>query len=59
MILGTVGFMIGTGGSAIVSKTLGEGEKERIFVPCAWEENPYVSINMNEDGRLDVRFSKE
>ena len=29
MILGTVGFMIGTGGSAIVSKTLGEGEKEK------------------------------
>lgn len=29
MILGTVGFMIGTGGSAIVSKTLGEGDKER------------------------------
>lgn len=29
MILGTVGFMIGTGGSAIVSKTLGEGDRER------------------------------
>lgn len=29
MILGTVGFMIGTGGSAIVSKTLGEGDKDR------------------------------
>lgn len=29
MILGAIGFMIGTGGSAIVSKTLGEGEKER------------------------------
>ena len=29
MILGGVGFMIGTGGSAIVSKTLGEGEKEK------------------------------
>lgn len=26
MILGTVGFMFGTGGSAIVAKTLGEGE---------------------------------
>lgn len=25
MILGTIGFMIGTGGSAIISKTLGEG----------------------------------
>lgn len=29
MILGTIGFMLGTGGSAIVSKTLGEGDNER------------------------------
>ena len=29
MILGSVGFMIGTGGSAIASKTLGEGKKEK------------------------------
>lgn len=29
MIMGTVGLMIGTGGSAIVSKTLGEGKKEK------------------------------
>lgn len=29
MILGTIGFMVGTGGSAIVSKTIGEGEKEK------------------------------
>lgn len=29
MILGTVGFMFGTGGSAIVAKTMGEGDKER------------------------------
>lgn len=29
MILGGAGFMIGTGGSAIVSKTLGEGQKEK------------------------------
>ena len=28
MIIGTIGFMIGTGGSAIISKTLGEGNKE-------------------------------
>lgn len=28
MILGTLGFMLGTGGSAVVAKTLGEGEKE-------------------------------
>ncbi len=29
MILGTVGFMFGTGGSAIISKTLGEGKTEQ------------------------------
>ena len=29
MIMGTIGFMIGTGGSALVAKTLGEGDKER------------------------------
>ncbi|MBE5753600.1 MAG: MATE family efflux transporter, partial [Clostridiales bacterium] len=27
MILGSVGFMLGTGGNAVVSKTLGEGDK--------------------------------
>lgn len=34
MILGTIGFMFGTGGSALVAKTLGEGNKDeacRIF----------------------------
>lgn len=29
MIIAAVGFMIGSGGSALVSKTLGEGDKER------------------------------
>ncbi len=29
MILGGMGFMIGTGGTALVAKTLGEGDKER------------------------------
>ncbi len=29
MLFGGVGFMIGTGGSALVAKTLGEGDKER------------------------------
>ena len=29
MILGALGFMIGTGGTAIVSKTLGEGNREK------------------------------
>ena len=29
MVLGGVGFMIGTGGSALVAKTLGEGKKKK------------------------------
>ena len=29
MILGTIGFMFGTGGSALVSKTMGEGKPEK------------------------------
>lgn len=29
MVLGAVGFMLGTGGSALVSKTLGEGDREK------------------------------
>lgn len=29
MIIGTIGFMFGTGGSAIISKTLGEGENDK------------------------------
>ena len=29
MVLGSIGFMIGTGGSAIVSKTMGEGKLEK------------------------------
>ncbi len=29
MIFGSIGFMIGAGGSALVSKTLGEGDKEK------------------------------
>ncbi len=29
MILGGVGFMLGTGGSALVAKTMGEGDRER------------------------------
>lgn len=29
MILGSIGFMMGTGGSALVSKTIGEGDKEK------------------------------
>lgn len=36
MLVGTIGTMIGTGGSAIVSKTMGEGEKEKAnqYFPC-------------------------
>ena len=39
MVLGGLGFMIGTGGTALVGKLLGEGEKEkanRIFSMMVW-----------------------
>lgn len=39
MILGGVGFMVGTGGSALVAKTLGEGNREqanRYFTMMIW-----------------------
>lgn len=39
MILGTLGFMIGTGGSAVVAKTLGEGKSElanQYFAMLIW-----------------------
>ena len=29
MVFGSIGFMLGSGGSALVSKTLGEGDKDR------------------------------
>ena len=29
MILGSVGFMLGTGGNAVVAKALGEGDNDR------------------------------
>ena len=29
MILGSIGFMMGTGGSALVSKTIGEGDNKK------------------------------
>ena len=37
MIIGAIGFMLGTGGSALVARTLGEGNKEladRYFSIC-------------------------
>lgn len=39
MIFGALGFMVGTGGSALVSKTLGEGDRERangLFSMLIW-----------------------
>ena len=30
MILGSIGFMFGSGGSALVSKTMGEGDNDRL-----------------------------
>ncbi len=49
MILSTVGFMMGTGGSAIVAKTFGEGDKARA--------NRYFSLFVYTTGILGVVFS--
>ncbi len=43
MMLGTVGFMFGTGGSALIAKTMGEGDKKKanelfslfVYIPAA------------------------
>ena len=50
MILGTVGFMIGTGGSALVGKTLGEGDKKKaselfsLFIVTAFVLGIVISV---------------
>lgn len=49
MIIGTIGFMIGTGGSAIISKTLGEGDKDKA--------NKYFSMLIYLETILGVIFS--
>lgn len=49
MILSTVGFMFGTGGSAIVAKTFGEGEKQKA--------NDYFSLFVYVTFLLGVIFA--
>lgn len=49
MIIGTIGFMIGTGGSATISKTLGEGDKE--------QANKYFSMFIYLEIILGVIFT--
>ncbi len=49
MILATVGFMFGTGGSAIVAKTFGEGDKEKA--------NRYFSLFVYISFALGVLFA--
>lgn len=49
MILSTVGFMFGTGGSAIVAKTFGEGNKEK--------GNQYFSLFVYVAAALGVLFA--
>lgn len=50
MILATVGFMVGTGGSALVAKTLGEGDKKKaselfsLFVAFAFTLGVVLSV---------------
>lgn len=49
MIVATVGFMFGTGGTALVAKTLGEGEREKA--------NQYFSLFVYVTFALGVVFS--
>ena len=49
MMLGSVGFMIGTGGSALVSKTIGEGNKKLA--------NRYFSMLIYFFGNCEYCFS--
>ena len=49
MIVATVGFMFGTGGTAIVAKTLGEGDKERA--------NEYFSLFVYVSFALGILFA--
>lgn len=49
MIIGTIGFMFGTGGSAIVSKTLGEGNIEKA--------NKYFSMFIYLETILGIFFT--
>ena len=35
MALGSIGFMLGTGGAALVAKTMGEGDAERGETACS------------------------
>ena len=54
MILGSIGFMIGTGGSALVSKTIGEGNKEKanryfsmlLYVVTIWQNKSPLSSHV-------------
>ncbi len=49
MILGTIGFMFGTGGSALVAKTFGEGDREK--------GNRYFSLFVYTVALLGVIFA--
>lgn len=49
MIVATIGFMFGTGGTAIVAKTFGEGDKERA--------NKYFSLFVYVAFSLSIVFS--
>ena len=47
MLLGAFGFMIGTGGSALVSMTLGQGKKERANeIVCSWNSIYQTDCNI-------------
>ena len=51
MIVGAIGFMIGAGGSALVSKTLGEGDKNEEGFTCMCFGTDNVICGLFGEGR--------
>ena len=64
MGVGTLGFMAGTGGSAVVSMTLGEGKKElanEFFSLIVYAFAPQIALALGANGELEadcVRYSR-
>ncbi|MFR5865691.1 MAG: hypothetical protein ACLUFV_11390 [Acutalibacteraceae bacterium] len=50
MLLGGIGFMVGTGGTALVSKVLGEGDREK-GQPLFFDDGvPHAAARRTADG---------
>ena len=57
MGVGTIGFMAGTGGSAVVSMTLGEGKKElanEYFSLIGYAFAPQIALTLGASGNLEA-----